>query len=250
MLAGYPETSLTWRALRVLPSVVPGSPVLPAYTTLEEAAAGAFGGAPEDAERLALLRAVPAGQELIAWYGAIEIALPFGPAVAAAGGTFVRDLVRSGSRDFADEALAVLGKSGMAEARALLADATEALDAAALAAVPHTSALADRLRALLPARAPRRSPGAGRRGGRRAPHLAAPGRAPRGRGLPGGRQAPGGPPGRPARWAGAPARGRRGAAPSTGPGSAQAGSRAVVRAQPGSERCTNSDPTQSVIPQA
>lgn len=48
MLAGYPETSLTWRALRVLPSVVPGSPVLPACTTLEEAAAGAFGGAPED----------------------------------------------------------------------------------------------------------------------------------------------------------------------------------------------------------
>jgi hypothetical protein len=234
ILATFPETSATMRALRVLPAVVPSAPPLHSYTTLDEAAAAGLGGIPADlvasartflrrrgvdralraarmmdagdrglavvsglrsavalfsggdrsgalaaqqladaaakafglayvatqllpvpsADRLPLLLAVPAGQELVSWYGAVEVALPFGPAVSAANGRFVRDLLRTSMREFADEALAVVGQQGVADARGLLADATDALDAAANAAAPHTGLLAERLRAFLPARAP------------------------------------------------------------------------------------------------
>ncbi|MEQ1502947.1 MAG: hypothetical protein ABMB14_11990, partial [Myxococcota bacterium] len=105
------------------------------------------------ADRVELIRSIPAGQELIQYYGAIEIALPFAEQVTASNGTFVADLVRDQGRAMADRLLGIAGREGIADAEALLAHLTTELDHAALAAVPHTSALAEKIGALLPAAA-------------------------------------------------------------------------------------------------
>jgi hypothetical protein len=102
------------------------------------------------ADRVELVTSVPAGTELIAYYGAVEIALPFAEKVTAAGGTFVRDLVREQGRAMAEKLLGIVGRQGVADAEAMLAQLTDELDRAALAAAPHTQAMAEQIRAMLP----------------------------------------------------------------------------------------------------
>ncbi len=101
--------------------------------------------------RVELVRSVPAGQEMLLYYGAIEVALPFSDAVQAAGGTFVRDLVQSHSRAMAQRLLGVVGRQGVADAEEMLAHLTGVLDEAALHCSPHTDALAAQVRSLMPA---------------------------------------------------------------------------------------------------
>lgn len=100
--------------------------------------------------RVEVLKSVPAGRQLLAYYGALDIALPLRDEVEAANGTFVADLVRSQGRSLGDKLLGIIGRNGMADAEATLAALTSELDRAALAAVPHTTQLAEQIRSLLP----------------------------------------------------------------------------------------------------
>ncbi|MEQ1567460.1 MAG: hypothetical protein ABMA64_17590, partial [Myxococcota bacterium] len=102
------------------------------------------------AERLELVLSVPAGHELVRYFGAIELAVPFAQDVAAADGKFVANLVATQGRQLADKVLAVVGREGAADAEEMLSFLTGALDRAALEALPHTAALADKIKALLP----------------------------------------------------------------------------------------------------
>jgi hypothetical protein len=99
------------------------------------------------ADRVELVSSVPAGTELITYYGAVEIALPFADKVTAAGGTFVRDLLREQGRAMADKLLGIVGRQGVADAEEMLAQLTDELDPAA----PHAAAMAEQIRAMLPA---------------------------------------------------------------------------------------------------
>jgi hypothetical protein len=103
------------------------------------------------AERIELVRSVPAGLQLLLYFGAIEVAVPFAAEVEAAGGSFVANLIQSQGRALADKVLAVVGREGAADAQEMLGDVVAELDRAALAAVPHTAALAERIKGLLPA---------------------------------------------------------------------------------------------------
>ena len=102
------------------------------------------------ADRVDLVRSIPAGQALILYYGAIEIAVPFASKVSEAGGTFVRDLVREQGRAMADKLLGMVGRQGVADAEEMLGLLAGELDRAALTAAPHTSAIAEQIRAVLP----------------------------------------------------------------------------------------------------
>ncbi len=104
--------------------------------------------APE--ERVALVESVPAGQEILLYYAAIEIALPFAGEVTAAEGTFVTTLVREQGTAIAGKLLGVVGREGVADAQQMLEHLTGLLDRTVLHVLPHTAALADRLRGLMP----------------------------------------------------------------------------------------------------
>jgi hypothetical protein len=231
-LAGYPPGAVTVRVVDALLKVLPNAPALPAYATLDAAAAVVFPGLPAEvvahaatladgdaiakaltvarsidtgdtgltivsgvrtalsmfmgkgvgeaslsqqrtdaalkavalaylvtkliprppAERLDLLRDLPAGRELLLYYAAIEIALPFHQEITAAGDApFVTPLVESQSRSIAGKLLGVIGRQGMADANETLSGLLATLDDMARFVLPHTAALADNVRSVLPA---------------------------------------------------------------------------------------------------
>lgn len=104
----------------------------------------------EPAERVRIIKTIPAGQELLLYYGAIEIALPFAEEVASAEGNFVHELVERRSRAMAGKLLGIAGKQGVADAQETLKHLTATLDEVADFVVPHTGALVDSLRSVLP----------------------------------------------------------------------------------------------------
>jgi hypothetical protein len=104
----------------------------------------------DDERRLRLVLALPAGRELIAYYAAIEVALPLGAAATAAEGTYLQDLVEQQGKSIGSKLLNVIGKQGITDARELLDELTVVMDAQSLDMVPHTAALADTLRSVLP----------------------------------------------------------------------------------------------------
>ncbi|MBX2799391.1 MAG: hypothetical protein KTR31_17075 [Myxococcales bacterium] len=101
-------------------------------------------------DRLALLKTIPAGTQLIQIYAAIEVALPFGERVAAAHGRFVAELVEAHEGGAVTRFLSVVGRVGVEDAKATLAELVALLDEAALAVLPHAQSLASRLVAVLP----------------------------------------------------------------------------------------------------
>ena len=104
----------------------------------------------DDERRVRLMLALPAGRELIAYYAAIEVALPLGTHAKAADGRYVQDLVAQQGKSIGSKLLGVIGKQGMTDAFELLDELTVVMDAQSLSMVPHTAALADTLRSVLP----------------------------------------------------------------------------------------------------
>ena len=103
-----------------------------------------------DDRRLRMLVALPAGRELVAYYAAVEVALPLRAAVEATDGTYLQSLVEKQGRSVASKLLGIIGKKGIADANELLDDLAALLDARALDMLPHADALADTLRSVLP----------------------------------------------------------------------------------------------------
>jgi hypothetical protein len=108
-----------------------------------------IGGPPE--ARVHVLKSMPAGQELLAYFAAIEIALPFADDVAAAGGAFVSNLVETRSRSVAGKLLGVIGQDGLSDAEETLRDLTAALDELALFIQPRAHQLAASVKTVMPA---------------------------------------------------------------------------------------------------
>jgi len=104
----------------------------------------------EPRDRLAVLKSVPAGQELLAYYAAIEIALPFTDEVAQAGGNFVAELVAERTEAISNKLPRVIGKDGFTEAQEALGHLTRTLDDLALFIQPQANQLAERVRSVLP----------------------------------------------------------------------------------------------------
>jgi hypothetical protein len=73
------------------------------------------------AQRVELLATVPAGAELLLYFGAVEIALPFSAEVGGREGRFVRELVDRQGGAMADKLLGMVGRQGVAAAQVTLA---------------------------------------------------------------------------------------------------------------------------------
>jgi hypothetical protein len=103
------------------------------------------------AERIERLVALPTGRALLAYYAAIEIAMPFHRELAAnPDPAFVTRLVESQSRSIAPKPLGIIGREGVEDAQATLTHLLGHLDALVLAVLPNTSALAENVKGLLP----------------------------------------------------------------------------------------------------
>lgn len=102
------------------------------------------------AERIELVLSVPAGRELVTYYGALEIAVPFAAEVEAGKGSFVQSLVREQGSVVPERLLAMIGWQGMADSEEMLAQMVGEFDLEAIGAIPHTRALAEQIRAILP----------------------------------------------------------------------------------------------------
>jgi hypothetical protein len=104
------------------------------------------------AERLQILQSFPAGQELLLYFAAIEVALPFRRELEAAPDLrFVRQLMAQQSSAVASKLLAVVGRQGVEDATATLEHLLDTLDDLVRFVQPHTESLANSVRAVLPA---------------------------------------------------------------------------------------------------
>jgi len=105
----------------------------------------------ESKERVQILKSIPAGQELLLYFAAVEIALPFTDEVKASGGTFVAELVEERSKSITNKLLRVLGKQGLADARDALTYLVSTLDDLAMYVEPNANQLALSVKSVLPA---------------------------------------------------------------------------------------------------
>ncbi len=105
----------------------------------------------EPKERVAILKTMPAGQELLLYFAAVEVALPFTEEVKAAQGRFIADLVEQRSKSIASKLLGVIGQEGITDAEETLVHLTASLDDLAMFVEPHANQLALSVKSVLPA---------------------------------------------------------------------------------------------------
>jgi hypothetical protein len=96
------------------------------------------------------LKDIPAGVELLIYYGAIEVALPFADNVMEAGGNVISQLMKSGG-DIKNKFSAIPGAGSVVNAQSMLDGMTSMLDRYVVMARDHVNTIAAKIKDLLPA---------------------------------------------------------------------------------------------------
>ncbi len=101
-------------------------------------------------ERFARFRATPAGETLLHWYAAAEVALPFADDVASGVGSIIGSLTTRYGGNHLARLDALLGTGAGATAGGMLGAMTEPLDAVIRSVATHSAGIAEVARTYLP----------------------------------------------------------------------------------------------------
>jgi hypothetical protein len=102
------------------------------------------------AEKVALLRSTPAGEALLIWFAAVEIALPFSDDALLAGGSVVGSLIERYGGGHVAKLDTIAGAGAGASATAMLGGLASPLDKVIANVSGYTNTIADKAKQYLP----------------------------------------------------------------------------------------------------
>lgn len=100
--------------------------------------------------RVAAMEEVPAARQLVQYFAAVDVAVPFADQVRNADGTFVAALLGAESTELLDRLMEFLGRDGLDVAKDMLQVLLPHLDEAVMQVLQHTPSLATQVRGILP----------------------------------------------------------------------------------------------------
>lgn len=101
-------------------------------------------------QRLDGFDTIPAAQQLLQYFGAVDVAVPFAEDVRNADGTFVAALLGIESAALTGQLVELLGREGLDSAKDMLQDLLPHLDSAVIKVLKHTPSLTTQVRGILP----------------------------------------------------------------------------------------------------